>query len=73
METARKERVKIRVPREAGLVRFLLSPVGKTILGFFLIVFTIAGFAFTYFYVQYAKEIDAKLKGGPFEIGRAHV
>ena len=68
METARKERVKIRVPREAGLVRFLLSPVGKTILGFFLIVFTIAGFAFTYFYVQYANEIDAKLKGGPFVV-----
>jgi len=68
VETARKERVKIRVPREAGLVRFLVSPVGKTILGFFLIIFTFAGFAFTYFYVQYAKEIDQKLKGGPFVI-----
>ena len=68
METARKERVKVRVPREAGLVRFLMSPVGKTILGFFLIIFTVAGFAFTYFYVQYAKIIDEKLKAGPFTI-----
>jgi len=66
VETARKERVKIRVPREAGLVRFLMSPIGKTILGFFFVIFTIAGFTFTYFYVQYAKVIDQKLKGGPF-------
>ncbi len=43
-----------------------MSPIGKTILGFFFIVFTIAGFTFTYFYVQYAKVIDQKLKGGPF-------
>jgi penicillin-binding protein 1B len=66
VETARRERVKIRVPREAGLVRFLMSPIGKTILGFFFIIFTIAGFTFTYFYVQYARVIDQKLKGGPF-------
>jgi penicillin-binding protein 1B len=68
VETARKERVKIRVPREAGLVRFLMSPVGKAILGFFLIIFTVAGFTFTYFYVHYAKVIDEKLKAGPFTI-----
>ena len=66
METARKERVKIRVPREAGLVRFLMSPIGKTILGFLFVVCTVAGFTFTYFYVQYAKVIDQKLRGGPF-------
>ncbi len=66
METARKERVKIRVPREAGLVRFLMSPIGKAILGFFFVIVTIAGFTFTYFYVQYAKVIDQKLRAGPF-------
>jgi penicillin-binding protein 1B len=66
VETARRERVKIRVPREAKLVRFLMSPFGKTLLGFFFIIFTVAGFTFTYFYVQYAKVIDQKLKGGPF-------
>jgi penicillin-binding protein 1B len=66
VETARKERVKIRVPREAGLVRFLMSPIGKTILGLFFVIFTVAGFTFTYFYVQYAKVIDQKLRGGPF-------
>jgi penicillin-binding protein 1B len=43
-----------------------MSPIGKTILGFSFIIFTIAGFTFTYFYVQYAKVIDQKLKGGPF-------
>jgi penicillin-binding protein 1B len=66
VETARKERVKIRVPREARLVRFLMSPIGKAILGFCFIIFTIAGFTFTYYYVQYAKVIDQKLRGGPF-------
>jgi penicillin-binding protein 1B len=68
VQTARKERVKIRVPREAGLVRFLMSPVGKTILGFFLLIFTIAGFTFTYYYVLFAKVIDQKLKSGPFTV-----
>src|SRR5262249_5045571 len=29
-------------------------------------IFTVAGFTFTYFHVQYAKVIDQKLKGGPF-------
>ena len=43
-----------------------MSPIGKTILGFFFVIFTIAGFTFTYFYVQYAKVIDQKLRGGPF-------
>ena len=43
-----------------------MSPFGKILLGFFFIIFTVAGFTFTYFYVEYAKLIDQKLKGGPF-------
>src|SRR5438309_6987713 len=43
-----------------------MSPIGKTILGFCFVVFAVAGFTFTYFYIQYSKIIDQKLKGGPF-------
>src|SRR5262249_9434483 len=43
-----------------------MSPFGKTLLIVFFIIFTAAGFTFSYFYSKYAKIIDQKLKGGPF-------
>jgi penicillin-binding protein 1B len=58
--------VRIQVPRKALLVRFFLHPVGKTLLALsalFLVVFI---GVFSYFWVQYSRLIDQKLKEGPF-------
>ena len=58
--------MKMRVQAKAGLVRWLLSPGGRLlVVGCGLV--TILGLAaFTYFYVQYSRLIDQKLRGGPF-------
>jgi penicillin-binding protein 1B len=58
--------MKVRVPKGAGLTRFLLGPVGGLlVIGFAL--FTILGLGtFTYFYVKYSRLIDEKLRAGPF-------
>ncbi|MBN9661843.1 MAG: PBP1A family penicillin-binding protein [Acidobacteria bacterium] len=58
--------MRIQVPRKALLVRFFLHPVGKTLLAlsaFGLIVFI---GVFSYYWVQYSRLIDQKLKEGPF-------
>ncbi|MGC4055602.1 MAG: hypothetical protein QM757_42805 [Paludibaculum sp.] len=54
--------MRIQVPRKALLVRFFLHPVGKTLLALsalFLVVFI---GVFSYFWVQYSRLIDQKLK-----------
>ncbi|HXJ42311.1 MAG TPA: PBP1A family penicillin-binding protein, partial [Bryobacteraceae bacterium] len=57
---------KIRVPKNALLVRFLMHPVGKVLVGL-LVVSALAGAgAFAYYYVKFAKLIDERLKGGPY-------
>jgi penicillin-binding protein 1B len=63
----RKAERRIRVPRQnAGLVRFLLHPVGKTLL-VLLVCLVIAGVgAFVHFYSVYSKMIDERLRGGPY-------
>ena len=58
--------VKIQVPRRAGLVRFFLHPVGKTIVAVIVAAITLGLVFFTYFYVKYSKLIEAKLAAGPF-------
>ena len=68
MQAARNERVKVRVPRNAGFVRFLMSTLGKIVIGLFLLVFIAAASTFTFFYVKFAKVIDEKLKAGPFVV-----
>lgn len=58
--------MRIQVPRKALLVRFFLHPVGKTLLALsalFLVVFI---GVFSYYWVQYSRLIDQKLKEGPF-------
>src|SRR5215471_11375110 len=52
--------------RTSGLARFVLGPVGRTLIIAFA-VFMIAGLSvFTYFYARYASVIDEKLRAGVF-------
>ena len=48
------------------LLRLAKSPFGKVLLALFLITSIAGGVAFNHFYWEYAKLIDAKLHGGPF-------
>ncbi len=58
--------MKVRVPPNAGLARFLLGPVGR-VLVIGCAVFTILALGvFTYFYAKYSRVIDQKLRAGPF-------
>lgn len=62
----RKSEVKVRVPRNARMTRFIMRPVGKILLAGGLLLVTAGVFGFTYFYVQYSHLIDEKLRAGPF-------
>ena len=57
---------RVRVPRNALLVRFFLHPVGKTILALAGLALVIGIGVFVYYYNVYAKMIDARLRGGPY-------
>ena len=57
---------KSRVVRGSGLVRFLMHPVGKVLMGIVLIALITGAGAFIYYYNKYAKLIDERLKGGPY-------
>jgi penicillin-binding protein 1B len=58
--------MKVRVPTNAGLARFLLGPLGRVLVAG-LALFTILGAGtFIYFYAKYAQMIDEKLRAGPF-------
>jgi penicillin-binding protein 1B len=58
--------MKVRIPRNAGLARFFLGPVGRIlVVGFALFVVLGLG-TFTYFYARYSRLIDQKLRAGPF-------
>jgi penicillin-binding protein 1B len=61
-----KREMKVRVPRSAGLARFVLMPAGRVlIVG--LALLTVLGLGtFTYFYSRYSRLIDKKLRAGPF-------
>jgi penicillin-binding protein 1B len=57
--------MKVRVPTTSGLARFVLGPVGRTLVISGAVI-TILGFGvFTYFYLVYAPLIDQKLRDGP--------
>ena len=47
---AEKREMKVRVPREAGLARFLLGPIGKTLLTLVALVAVASVGTFTYYY-----------------------
>ena len=65
MARNRKE-VKVRVPRDARLARFIMGPLGKIVLVSFVLMVTAGVLGFTYYYVKYSRLIDQKLSGGPF-------
>ncbi|MDP9053726.1 MAG: transglycosylase domain-containing protein, partial [Acidobacteriota bacterium] len=57
---------KVRVPQNAGLVRFFLHPAGRTLL-IAMACFLVAGTGvFIHFYGVYSKMIDERLRGGPY-------
>ncbi len=56
----------IRVPRNALLVRFLFHPVGKAFIGLMLLAVLAFCIVFAYSYLTYAKLIDERLRGGPY-------
>ncbi|MBY0502291.1 MAG: PBP1A family penicillin-binding protein [Bryobacteraceae bacterium] len=58
--------IRLQVPKGALLVRLLLHPVGKALLGTAVALFILGLGVVTYFYVHYAKLIDEKLAVGPF-------
>src|SRR5215469_14254384 len=57
---------KVRVPQNALLVRFLLHPVGKTLLVLLACAFAVGIGIFIHYYNVYAKMIDERLRGGPY-------
>ena len=61
-----KRKVKVRVPKQAYLVRFLLHPVGKVLAISFTLAFILAAGVFTHYYTKYSRLIDQKLRAGPF-------
>jgi len=64
--TSRKKAVKLRAASGARMTRFLLGPVGKTLLALIVVGVTLGVLSFTYYYVKYSRLIDQKLRAGPF-------
>ncbi|HUJ21731.1 MAG TPA: PBP1A family penicillin-binding protein [Bryobacteraceae bacterium] len=62
----KKKEVKVRVPRNARLTRFIVGPFGKILLACVVLLVTAGVSGFTYYYVKYSRLIDQKLKAGPF-------
>jgi penicillin-binding protein 1B len=62
----RKKAVKLRAARGARITRFLLGPIGKTLLALLVVGVTVGVLSFTYYYVKYSRLIDQKLRAGPF-------
>ncbi len=65
-DSPRRPDRKVRVPQSAGLVRFVFHPVGKFLLGMAALGIVVGLSVFTYFYIQYAKLIDSRLKAGAY-------
>src|SRR5437016_11818235 len=62
----KKSEVKVRIPKDARLARFITGPFGKIALVSLALVVTAGILSFTYFYVKYSRLIDQKLGAGPF-------
>src|SRR5215472_1065864 len=65
-KAAQKREMKVRIPSRARLTRFILGPVGRSlVISFALVTILVLGL-FTYFYAKYSRLIDEKLTAGPF-------
>src|SRR5579872_3628704 len=62
----KKNEVKVRVPKNARLARFVMGPFGKVLLAGVVLLGTAGLVGFTYLYVRYSHLIDEKLRIGPF-------
>src|SRR5436309_3394452 len=62
----KKTERKVRVPKNAALVRFFLSRTGKTLLIVMAALLLTGAGVFIHFYNQYSKLIDSRLRGGPY-------
>lgn len=58
--------MKVKVPKEAALARFILGPVGRFLLAATALVLILGLGVFTYYYSRYSRLIDQKLRVGPF-------
>lgn len=58
--------MRIKLPRNARLARFVLHPAGKILLGLTALTMVACLGVFVYYWVHFSKLIDIKLKEGPF-------
>ncbi len=63
---APQKEMKVRVPKGAGLTRFLLGPVGRFLVIGVALFICLVLCTFTYYYAKYSRLIDEKLRAGPF-------
>jgi penicillin-binding protein 1B len=66
LATKSKREIRVRVPKKAGLTRFLLRPWGRGLLVGLAILAIASVSVFGYFYVKYARVIDERLRAGVF-------
>ena len=58
--------MKVRVPKGAGLTRFVLGPVGRFLIIGIALFICLGLCTFTFYYAKYSRLIDEKLRAGPF-------
>jgi penicillin-binding protein 1B len=58
--------MRVRVPGNSSLTRFLLGPVGRILIMGCAVSVIVLMAAFLYFYARYSRVIDEKLRAGPF-------
>lgn len=58
--------VKLRIPRNSLLFRFLKNPWGRVFLVTFLVLGTAFLSVFSYYYIHYSRLTEAELRAGPF-------
>lgn len=58
--------MRVQVPRPASFLGFILHPVGKAVLAIVVVALITGVGVFSYYWAQYSRVIDQKLKDGPF-------
>jgi len=65
-KSGRQRKVRVRVPKNARLVRFFLHPAGKILVGSLTLGVVLGLGVFVHYYALYSRLIDQKLRAGPF-------